>query len=267
MKKYRIGEVAKILNISVDTLRFYEKSGIISPQKDKNSTYRVYDDWDINYILEYQHFRKMDFTAKEIKKVLYEMNFSEYLDLLNEKQRIIQEKALYYRLLEQKNAEQITNLLTIDFDFHLVEMPSKVYVSHRKNFEYVPADSLNGIYDAWMKYYALLDNTVIIRQNDLLRDSDDFEWGFSINKKDAECLELPYSKEVEEFPNQLYLKFIVNAGERWNFSKDLIKPALEYAHGNGYELSGDIFGRLLARINDEDYLRYIEFYLPIIKTM
>ena len=41
MKQYTIGDVSKRLGISRDSLRFYEKKGIISPQKLENG-YRCY---------------------------------------------------------------------------------------------------------------------------------------------------------------------------------------------------------------------------------
>lgn len=37
MKRYRIGEVSKILNISAETIRFLEQKGLISPQKNKDN--------------------------------------------------------------------------------------------------------------------------------------------------------------------------------------------------------------------------------------
>lgn len=44
--KYKIGEVAKILGISVHTLRMYEKEGLIIPYK-KSTNQRLYSDKDI----------------------------------------------------------------------------------------------------------------------------------------------------------------------------------------------------------------------------
>ena len=41
MKQYTIGDVSKRLGISRDSLRFYEKKGIITPQKLENG-YRCY---------------------------------------------------------------------------------------------------------------------------------------------------------------------------------------------------------------------------------
>ena len=47
MKKYSIGEVSLRLGLSRDTLRFYEKKGIIQPKKEENG-YRSYTYDDIS---------------------------------------------------------------------------------------------------------------------------------------------------------------------------------------------------------------------------
>ncbi|MGB9664543.1 MAG: MerR family transcriptional regulator [Ignavibacteria bacterium] len=45
--KYKISEAAKILGISVHTLRMYEREGLIIPYK-KSTKQRVYSDEDID---------------------------------------------------------------------------------------------------------------------------------------------------------------------------------------------------------------------------
>ncbi len=60
--RYRIGEVAKILGLSPETLRFFEVKGIVSPQHDPRSAYRYYDSLDVNKLVAYLNYRRMGFT-------------------------------------------------------------------------------------------------------------------------------------------------------------------------------------------------------------
>ena len=46
--KYTAKDVCRMLNITRETLRYYEKVGIIHPEIDPVNKYRYYDDWDIN---------------------------------------------------------------------------------------------------------------------------------------------------------------------------------------------------------------------------
>ena len=48
-EKYKIGELAKKFGVSVQTIRFYEEKGLLTPTKDEHSGYRYYDNWNINY--------------------------------------------------------------------------------------------------------------------------------------------------------------------------------------------------------------------------
>lgn len=265
--KYKISDVSKILNIPIDTLRFYEKRGIINPNKDSKTAYRVFDDWDINYLLEYQRYRKMDYTLPEIRNIMYDLNYKEYLKLIKEKQELISRKAKYYQLLEIKNLNYIKLLENIDFDYHLSDFNTKIFIPHRKNFEYKQSKELGGVFKYLMEYYALIDNAVVFRYKDIISNEDNFEWGFGIEKNEANKLEIPYDNnlKIEEISINNCIRFIVNAGERWNFSKQLLNPVFEYMKQNKYYLNGNIYGRLLARINDTEYLRYIEFFVPFDK--
>lgn len=43
-------EVVAIMNISQDTLRYYEKVGVIPPVNRDENGYRIYNDSDLNWI-------------------------------------------------------------------------------------------------------------------------------------------------------------------------------------------------------------------------
>ncbi len=70
MKSYRIGEVAKQLKISIDTLRYYEKIGQLAPISRNSGGIRLYDPSDIAGIQFIQLAKMMNFTLEEIKNLL-----------------------------------------------------------------------------------------------------------------------------------------------------------------------------------------------------
>lgn len=68
--KYTIGELVKELKINKETVRYYEKIGLISEIKKDSNGYRVYTKDDLNkirFILIVKHF---DFSLKEISILL-----------------------------------------------------------------------------------------------------------------------------------------------------------------------------------------------------
>jgi len=70
MKNYRIGTVAKKLQISIDTLRYYEKIDLLKPINRNSGGIRSYDESDIARINFIQRAKMMNFTLAEIKDLL-----------------------------------------------------------------------------------------------------------------------------------------------------------------------------------------------------
>lgn len=67
---YRIGQVAEKLGLSVDTLRYYEKSGLLPPVARTGSGLRTYDEKDLSRLKFIQRAQKMDFSLAEIAALL-----------------------------------------------------------------------------------------------------------------------------------------------------------------------------------------------------
>lgn len=66
----KIGKLAALLDVSIDTLRYYEREGLIEPVDRSESGYRVYDKESarrIHFIKQAQH---CGFTLAEIRELL-----------------------------------------------------------------------------------------------------------------------------------------------------------------------------------------------------
>ncbi len=84
MKQYTIGDVSKRLGISRDSLRFYEKKGIISPQKLENG-YRCYSYEDTRKLLDIMFYRRLNFSIEDINRILHKSSFGSYYTMIQEK--------------------------------------------------------------------------------------------------------------------------------------------------------------------------------------
>lgn len=63
--KYLIGDVANLMGLSRDTLRYYEKRGLLSSEKGGNG-YRYYTDQDVSRLLSILYQRKMNIGLDDI---------------------------------------------------------------------------------------------------------------------------------------------------------------------------------------------------------
>lgn len=67
--EYLIGDEARMVGLSRDTLRFYEKKGIITAKKKENG-YRYYSENDIYRLMYIIYHRKMNTSLEEIEGLM-----------------------------------------------------------------------------------------------------------------------------------------------------------------------------------------------------
>lgn len=91
----RIGEVAERTGLSISNIRFYEKKGLIEPDREQQSKYRDYTEADVKRLKEIILYRKMDFPIETIglligREVAASDAIEQQLLDLREKQKAIQ---------------------------------------------------------------------------------------------------------------------------------------------------------------------------------
>ena len=66
----RIGKVAKQVGITVETIRFYEKRGLIEPPRRNESGYRDYPEDVVKLVSFIKRAKELGFSLKEIKNLM-----------------------------------------------------------------------------------------------------------------------------------------------------------------------------------------------------
>lgn len=67
---YQIGELAKKLSVSTDTLRYYEKHGLLNPCARSATGYRLYNNNNLRSVKFIISAKKCGFTLKDIQELL-----------------------------------------------------------------------------------------------------------------------------------------------------------------------------------------------------
>lgn len=122
-KTYKIGEISKITNLTIDTLRYYEKEGLITPARDQNNI-RMYSDSDIRWI---QFIKKLKQTGMPLK------NIKEYSNLRDQGDSTINERlSLLYeqkQRLEQNSKQLEEHILFLNnkIDIYKAKMKNQHY--------------------------------------------------------------------------------------------------------------------------------------------
>jgi len=66
MNGYRIGQITEMLGLSPDTLRYYEKLGLLTGVARSSSGLRIYSDRDVSRLRFIKRTQKMNFSLAEI---------------------------------------------------------------------------------------------------------------------------------------------------------------------------------------------------------
>lgn len=70
MAHYTIGEVARRVGIGVETVRFYERQGLVAAPPRSDSGYRLYPDDAVDRLLFVRRAKELGFTLDQIKSLL-----------------------------------------------------------------------------------------------------------------------------------------------------------------------------------------------------
>ena len=96
----RVKELSNISGVSVRTLQWYDKIGLLTPDKTDNN-YREYTEADVDRLQEILFFRKLNFKLKEIQRLMKSDDYSR------------QEALVFQKAMLTKYIEDLTAVLGI----------------------------------------------------------------------------------------------------------------------------------------------------------
>lgn len=108
---YKIGEVSDLFNVSVQTIRFYEKIGLFSPALIEESTgYRYYSWAQFERLRNILFLRDFGLSLKDIKHQLEIEHSAEYQELLEEHSQTLEKRIREDTQLKKYIDQKIENL-------------------------------------------------------------------------------------------------------------------------------------------------------------
>lgn len=81
-RSYTTGDLAKLAGVSVRTVQYYDKRGILSPSDLTEGGRRIYVDSDLEQLRMICFLRELDFSIEQIKRLFAEENAAQVLELL-----------------------------------------------------------------------------------------------------------------------------------------------------------------------------------------
>ncbi len=107
--QYSIGEVSKICNISTKALRYYDKLGLITSERDNINNYRYYSKEAILAVPVIKYYKQMGFTLDEMRCFL-EGKFDVERSIYNTVKRSFNSKIEHLQKIQEETQRQLTSV-------------------------------------------------------------------------------------------------------------------------------------------------------------
>lgn len=270
--KYKIGEVSRILGISPDLLRYYEKKGVVSPEKSSGNSYRYYDAWDINFLMDCLWFKNFGFSIEQISNIVKIPGTGELETLLSGKEEELRETIRRCRLLLMRSEHHRADLRkteTLLHRFEISELPAGWRFINRIGNDYIEGRETSRAAESWLKIIPFNQRCFEMEISDIRPGTEgSCRWGYSLTQQYSEALDFVPEPPAAFYPAKKSLHTVFkSAGGRDGFYPALLCYALEYAEKNGLELEGTVFGVILASVLEKNrFYGFFEAWLPLRET-
>lgn len=89
---FKIGEISKLFHIGVDSIRYYEKVGLLHPARNEDNNYRLYTLDDIRTMNTIRELLDIGFSTEEILQFEKDRNLKHVTAMLDKESSVIDEK-------------------------------------------------------------------------------------------------------------------------------------------------------------------------------
>lgn len=260
--KYKAKDLCSYLNISRETLRYYEQVGFIHPEIDEETRYRSYSDHDIEKIAESRKYRSLDYSIKEIQSLSSVKNFEEYLEILEKKQQYYGNQSDYFQKLAKKNQDSLEILQFSDKLHFTIHVSREIYLdlaykdmmtfeeepNKYANFSNMPLDS-----------FAFTDFAIQFTPEDFFLHNSNFTGGTCFTAEWIDLLNIPTDR-MEHIPKRKVLTVIIPTTTNFHFDKAISLDITNYMKKNHLTIVGNLLGIQVAKF---DEFRLFKFEIPV----
>ncbi|WLF70170.1 MerR family transcriptional regulator [Clostridium septicum] len=261
--KYMVGEVSKFLNISKDTLRYYDQIGIVTPKKSGKNGYRYYTMDNIVLLTYVLVLKDLDVPLNEIKNILSNNSLESMIKLIGNQKRVVEKK-----IKELQGIKSTINSLEKAFiqaynynnKFEVIESPKFIYKEIGEEID----STMSTVMDEFRNINGLSEivYTVIIKNICDIKKIVDNNVFYTV------------SARIEKFENEFYIGK-TNIFEKSKCIHTVIRSSddikeidlmelKKYLKENRFTINGDIIARAIAFEHiDEKPIDYYEVWVPI----
>ena len=262
---YTIGELAKILGITAETIRYYERKGIIAPIHDQETGYRYYTTWDLHMLIRARCYLGFGLSIEETAGILQSKSLEEIDDLLEEQEQIIQKNIIYQmNLLKRLRTNRKLISRSENLNFTLQKRPGIYRIDTQKCYTIDLKKEEREELKEFCQKIPFVFSTALFPKEHIENENKEFYYGIGVEEEFAGVLDIKESDYVHYYPEQLCLYMCVLSRSSQILTYEVLQPAFDYMEKNNLQLAGDVISQVVSMWKpEEEYFNYHNIWIPI----
>lgn len=267
--KYKIGTVARLLGVSPEALRLYERNGILkSSVKDAENGYRYYSRLDITALMRARAYHQYGFSMKETEALINSDDVSyiqeEYRSREDRLEEEIRQKQMILGCLRQISAllDRIPSEL---WTIRRETCPGIFRLEFMKGEELILSPAQQELFPQWVAMAPFAFPSQRNSWSSLRNGRDESYSALGVLEADAAAMNMPSALSAGSyFPPSSCLYTAVEISSENSSCAQYLSHLKDYVDRHGIEVAGDPVCRTFLSMNKrENYRRFRQIWLPI----
>jgi len=275
--KYRIGSISKLLGVTTESLRNYQRLGIIESKKDGKSAYKCFDPISLGKLLAMRKLQTAGCRLADVSKSMKEYSLQEYASKLRLNLQSVREKLEYQKILLERMENHLAfaeNLMDVDApSMDISDVRSRIRVDINPSFycfdyiidgEIEVDESHLEQFVQWTQHMLFVLNYSPCTLDDLFAGNSSIKIGLAVETKFAELLELDVSPPVYMRPPKMSVVCPLRHLRDGKATGDTARVVLNFMRENNLSAADGAYyvNEISYHQNSEEFF-FSKLYIPI----
>ena len=267
--KYKAGEIADLLGISVVALRNYEKLGLISPARDEQNNYRQFDAIAFNMLRRARSYMGLGCSMREAVSLIQNCTVSDLPQIFQDKAAALEKQIEHdQHVLDflRQRSEHLERICVSNGECFIENSPGVYAILYRRGLEMTTDPKLRRLVREWNEMYPFVDAVGYYLCSCFTGGKVEYWHGLCVEERFAKYLGIQENEYIHYYPPRKS----VYAFKTCDYKPDIFGRVFSFTHvsewidARGLKVAGNAIGRAIhAEKSTGKYIHNMEIWVPI----
>ena len=267
--RYKSGEISKMLGVTPETIRYYEKHGIVLSSKDQQNGYREFHFFELISMQRLRLYNNFGFQLKDSFDLINNKSVDQLNAILQKNEKKLKKTIQWNQRLLEYSEELITVTSQIPemlYHYRIEDSPAVYHLKYQNDRQVIKNKELEKLLKHWYAQCPLVLASCVAPLNDM-KPWYQAEIGFSIYEKDYERFIHESSDLVSYYPSRPSLYTIYEVDHNVEDFYQPGKPAFDYIKENNIDVDNHLLSIPIAMncklTEDSQPKDYYQLWIPL----